>query len=130
MRTHLPRVRKDFTMADANWDTPKSSRPRPENTLFYRLFPSGAAAADSEPERELTYLAVRCTELALRLAEGHVWHYDPFRVGVWPPGAKGIPGMRGMCLFIWTAASAQPRDRARVGVPGVLQCQHCSTKPV
>ena len=76
--------------------------PLPENTVFYRLFPASTSDRDAVVEDELTCLAVKCTELAKKLTRDHVWHYDTFSLGVWPSARKG---MRGMCLFISSAAS-------------------------
>jgi len=79
---------------------PTKGCPRSDNTVLYRLFPSTEDAGQDE----LTHYAVRCTELASRLTTGHVWHYEPFRVGAWQSQRKG---MHGMCLFI-SASSHVP----------------------
>ena len=75
-----------------------------ENTVFYRLYPAETSEADAVQADNLTYLAVKCTELAKELTEDHVWHYESFRLGVCPSHAQGT---RGMCLFI---SPNKPRD--------------------
>ena len=84
--------------------------PLPENTVFYRLFPAPAEAEDAGSDHDLTCLAVKCTELAKKLAGRHLWHYEPFTLGVCRHVTRS--GMRGMCLFI----SCQPRDLESGGV--------------
>lgn len=79
-------------MDDVGQSKCRSRCPRPENTVFYRLFPSRKDDTDAGLDHDLTYLAVKCTELAERLAEDHVWHYEQFRLGVWPRGKQGISG--------------------------------------
>ena len=62
----------------------------PENTVIYRLFLSKTEKEDAGLDRDLTCLAVKCTELARQLSEDHVWHYEPFTLGVRPQGPEGI----------------------------------------
>lgn len=83
--------------------------PPPENTVSYRLFPASTREKEPVTEDELTCLAVKCTELAKKLAGDHVWHYDTFSLGVWPSN-RTATGMRGMCLFICRILPQQPRD--------------------
>ena len=61
----------------------------PENTVAYRLFLSESEKEGAGLDRDLTYLAVKCTEVARQLSGGHVWHYEPFSLGVRPPGTAG-----------------------------------------
>lgn len=81
----------------------ESRCPPPENTVFYRLFPSSTGPAATGLQQDLTCLAVKCTELASQLAKDHVWHYEPFRLGVHPPGAQERKEC--VCLFC-----LHPRD--------------------
>ena len=71
--------------------------PLPEDTVFYKLFPAAEERGDVEKELDLTCLAVKCSELAKKLAEDHLWHYESFQLGVCHHVSTG---MRGMCLFI------------------------------
>ena len=75
---------------------PRDSPP-PEDTVFYKLFPAGEERGDAEKELDLTCLAVKCSDLAKKLTEDHVWHYESFQLGVC---LHVTTGMRGMCLFI------------------------------
>lgn len=89
------------------YDPNSESRcPPPENTVFYRLFPSSTGPAATGLQQDLTCLAVKCTELASQLAKDHVWHYEPFRLGVRPPGAQERKEC--VCLFC-----LHPRDYVR-----------------
>lgn len=57
----------------------------PEDTVLYRLFPVEGPECT---HGYLTKLAVECSHRSRALTRGHVWHYEPFRLGVWP-GVKG-----------------------------------------
>ena len=79
----------------------------PENTVIYRLFLSKTEKEDAGLDRDLTCLAVKCTELARQLSEEHVWHYEPFTLGVRPPGPEGIEirnYARNVFVFLFTAS--------------------------
>ena len=55
----------------------------PDDTIEYHLYPT-------ECSREfLTRLAVECTHVAKSIAGGHIWHYEPFRLVMWPEDIKG-----------------------------------------
>lgn len=63
-----------------------------EDTVEYRLYPVESEACDHE---YLTRLAVECTHLARCIVDNHLWHYEPFRLGVW----HGNEGVRGWVLL-------------------------------
>lgn len=63
-----------------------------EDTIEYRLYPVEGEACDHE---YLTRLAVECTHLARCIVGNHLWHYEPFRLGVW----HGKEGVRGWVLL-------------------------------
>lgn len=63
-----------------------------EDTVEYRLYPVESEACD---HGYLTRLAVECTHLARCIVGNHLWHYEPFRLGVW----HGNEGVRGWVLL-------------------------------
>ena len=105
-RAHFPRFLQRSTMA-----RPAESPP-PEDTVFYKLFPVRDEREGADEELDLACLAVKCSELAKRLSRDHVWHYQPFELGVC---RHVTAGMRGMCLFISLSVSQGPRDFRWVG---------------
>jgi hypothetical protein len=74
-----------------------SNSPLPDDTVFYKLFPAREKIGDAVKELDLTCLAVKCSELAKKLAGDHVWHYQSFQLEVCH---HVTTGMRRMCLFI------------------------------
>ena len=63
-----------------------------EDTVDYRLFLVEGEVCDND---YLTRLAVECTHHARCIVGDHLWHYEPFRLGVW----HGKEGVRGWVLF-------------------------------
>jgi hypothetical protein len=59
-----------------------SNSPLPDDTVFYKLFPAREKIGDAVKELDLTCLAVKCSELAKKLAGDHVWHYQSFQLEV------------------------------------------------
>ena len=55
----------------------------PEDTVLYRLYPQDGS------HDCLTKLVMDCMHQARSLTAGHIWHYEPFRLVVWPEG-KGL----------------------------------------
>ncbi len=67
-------------------DLPGEGALFPEDTVLYRLYP--VESPESGGHDYVTELAVECMHCTKSLTTGHMWHYDPFRLAVWP-GVKG-----------------------------------------